>query len=299
MKIPLLSRIWKGFVNETKPRPTTSGNLETPSYFLATFQAATEGFYFMGPLGAVSSAAASATGVWAAKKTHSSKVGVVVGAATGAVLQGVLSAATGGVALPIALTAGALMGAQQVFRGDDNSVIRDSAGNATLMSAWFVPGYGKLAGGIASGLASRAKTTKGKILRGAIAGLVLGGALGALGLVPGGFVVAALASGLAGATGPLYGPKFSQFFRNLNEDLGALMVKGLRKLGLKRKTSQEFNNSLGAIPASFMKEGTRGMINADMDPIGFIVGGVSEVIQQAYIIVKQKKDHTPSPMDNS
>lgn len=274
----------------TKPRPTTNGNLDAPSYALATLQGATDGFFFFGahPTGVISGGAAAAAAAYVSRKTGSDTLGLIAGGAVGAILLGALSAATGGLSLPIALTAGALLGVMEAYHANKVAKVRDGTVNAMFISGAMLPGYGKIAGGIASGFGITGKTPAGKAARGALAGLALGGLLGALKLVPGGFLLAAVASAIAGAAGPFIAPKYSQFFRNLSEDLGKPIMACLRKLGFKKKLSPKTTNEIGSFPAGFIQEAVRGFVFSGLNLTSGIVGGLSMVLQLMLIVKEQK-----------
>lgn len=276
----------------TSPRPTTSGNFRRASYFQASMQGAAEGFYLFGPTGIVTGAGSAALGVAVGRKTGKRALGVLAGCAAGAALTAGLVGLFGSpVTSAAALVGGGLVGAFQTIRADSESRVRDSGGNATLISAAFLPGPAKMAGGIGASLASRIESKPLKALAGAGAGAALGAGLAAIGFTPVGVATAAVGGGLAGALGPFFGPRFSQFFRNLAEDIGKGVDRLGQKVGLLSKPLPEKTaNSVGSVPSSFLKEGLRGFIYSDGSLVGFLVGGVMESIQQMHIAVFADRD---------
>lgn len=274
----------------TSPRDATSGDFKKASYFQATFQGGTEGFYLMGPLGAVAGAGSAVAGTVVGNKTNSRLLGVLTGAGVGAALACATAALTG---VPLVQTAmlGGLLGSFQTIRSDGLSKIRDSGGNATMVSAFFVPGPAKMAGGIGAAAGARFQHPAAQALVGAATGAAMGAGLAAIGFAPVGVAVAAVGSGLAGAVGPFIGPRFSQFFRNLAEDIGKGVSKGLVKIGVMDEPMKDKPaNAVGAVPAAFIKEGMRGFQLSDGGLAGFVVGGIMESIQQAHIMFFSGKD---------
>lgn len=286
----------------SSPRPGTEGNFEPngySSYAPAFFQAGTEGYYFMGPFGVASGIASCAAGLLTEKKLKSLPLGMTVSFIVGAGLMAataILTHAPGGYIIPA--VGGALLGVQQLFRGNPYSKIRDSAGNATLLTGLFMPKAFKLSGGIASGFATRVTDSKAaQIAIGAASGAAIAAGLSVGGMLTGPIWIPIAVSAGAGIIGPTLGPRFSQFFRNLSEDTGKLIGKGFDKM-FGRKVSDRVKSAIGAIPSSFGKEGTRGLINTDLDPWGFVIGGISESIQQAYIfLMSERGDGEPSLMN--
>lgn len=282
----------------TSPRESTAGNFEKPSYFQACVQAGVEGFYMEGPIGIVAGALSSAAGVFGEDKTGSFKKGILAGCATGVALQvglGLLAGA-GPAGLATRALTGGLMGLFFTMRGNQSSDTRDSAGNANMITACVVHGPAKLAGGIGAALATKVESKPAKALVGAATSAAIGAGLAAIGFSPVGIVTATIISGLAGGLGPFVGPRFSQLFRNLSNDLG----KGLNKLfdvcGKESKTEEgkekrtRFANCVGSLPSSFVKEGVRGFFLSDGGLSGFVVGGIMETIQQAQIFLCSKME---------
>jgi len=278
----------------TSPRPNTGGNFKKASYFQAAFQGGSEGFYLMGLPGIAAGASSALTGAFVQNKTGSQVAGLAAGTAVGAALGAGVGALTG---LPLQNMAlvGGLVGSFQTIRAHGESKIRDSGGNATMVSAFFVPGPAKVAGGIGAAMGARMQSRWSQALVGAATGAALGGALAAVGYAPVSVATAALGSALAGAVGPFIGPRFSQFFRNLAEDLGNGVSKLLVKTGLVDEPLEAKKaNAVGSLPASFIKEGMRGFQLSDGGLAGFVVGGLMETAQQAQIALFSKTEDPPS-----
>lgn len=284
----------------TSPRPGTEGNFDPKgfsSYVPALFQAGTEGYYFLSWSGAAGGMLSCATGLLTEKVTNSLPVSIAAGAISGAGLMIGLAMLTHAPAsLVVAAVAGALLGVQQLFRGNHSSKVRDSAGNAALITGFVMPGSFKLNGGIASGLAAVAggESKIAKLLIGGAAGAALTAGMCAAGLIGGPMLIPVAVTALAGMAGPFLGPRFSQFFRNFSEDTGKVFGAGVKKV-FGKNLSNRIESAAGAIPSSFIKEGTRGLINTDMDPWGFLIGGASECIQQAYIFMMSKRGKGAEP----
>ncbi len=274
----------------TSPRETTAGNFKGANYFQAFFQGGTEGFYLMGPAGVVAGAGSALTGSLVQNRTGSQVAGVLCGTAVGAALGTAVGALTG---QPLfnAGVLGGLLGGFQTIRAHGKAEIRDAGGNATMISAFFIDGPSKVAGGIGAAAGARYEEPWKKALVGAGVGAGMGAGLAAVGFAPCSVPIAALGAGLAGAVGPFFGPRFSQFFRNLAEDSG----KGIEAVGLKTGLVQtpideKYRNAIGAVPAAFIKEGIRGFMYSDGGLAGFVVGGTMESVQQAHIMFFSEKE---------
>lgn len=289
----------------TKPRADTAGNFKQASYFQAAFQGGSEGFYLMGPAGIAAGGASALTGAFVQNKTGSQVAGLAAGTAVGAGLGAAVGALTG---MPLfgAAMVGGLVGSFQTIRAHGESKIRDSGGNATMISAFFVPGPAKVAGGIGAAMGARMESKWAQALVGAASGAALGGALAAIGYAPVSIATAALGSALAGGVGPFIGPRFSQFFRNLAQDAGRGISNLLVKTGVIDKPMDDKKAGvLGSVPAAFLKEGMRGFQLSDGGLSGFVIGGLMESVQQAQIAWSSKKEEqadqappTTPPPDN-
>ncbi len=289
----------------TSPREDTAGGLKKASYFQACLNGVTEGFYTMGLPGTIIGAVPAAVGVTVTRKTDNTVIGVLAGIGSGAATGAAVGALTGNPAGIIGCTiAGGVIGAMQTFRGDPDSRTRDAGGNANMISAVWIPGTGKMAAGIGSAMGSKMKSKTAKAAVGAAVAGTVGGALALVGFAPVAVPVAVAASAIGGAIGPFLGPRFSQFFRNLASDAGRGVEKLGKKMGLFKEDSdnaKRTQNSIGTIPASFLKEGIRGMALSDGDPVKMLVGGVMDVVSQAHIFITQKmgSDDNKNAVDNS
>lgn len=277
----------------TSPRSDTAGNFKQASYFQAAFQGGSEGFYLMGLPGIAAGASSALTGAFVQNKTGSELAGLAAGTSVGAALGAGVGALTG---IPLfgATMVGALVGSFQTIRAHGEAKIRDSGGNATMISAFFVPGPAKVAGGIGAAMGARMESKWAQAVVGGLSGAALGGALAAIGYAPVSVATAALGSALAGAAGPFVGPRFSQFFRNLAQDAGTGISKLLHKTGMvKEPVEAKAANAIGSVPAAFLKEGMRGFQLSDGGLAGFVVGGLMESAQQAQIALFSKKEEEP------
>lgn len=275
----------------TRPRPGTDGDLEQNSYIQPMFHAIPAGFAFMGLEGVAVASGASLVSTFVARKTDSRALALAAGAAFGAATCAGLASLTGPVGVA-QIVGGTLLGGMHALRGDKASSVRDSSGNATMINGLFLPGTSKLAGAIGSGVGACLEDAPAwkKVAVGAATGAALGAALSALGQAPAGVALTVGLSALAGGTGPLFGPRFSQGFRNFGNDSGRLATQGLRKLGVpEEKLNEEMANNIGAFPSQFLKEGLRSFINSDMQVTATLVGGLVESAELIALYAEQKK----------
>lgn len=235
----------------TKPRTHTAGNFSEASKFQAAFQGGTEGFYLWGLPGVVAGAGSATLGTIVQNKSGSQILGVITGTAVGAAAGYVISLVTGDLT---AVPTTAVLGLFQTVRAHGKSEVRDSGGNATMISAGLagagIPGLSKIGGGLGAVTAVRLKEKlekieylkdKPKLMKaiqaavGAVSGAASGVILSTLFSPPVGLATVIGFSAAAGAVGPFFGPRFSQFFRNVAEDAG----KGAQKIYEKIKNSAD------------------------------------------------------------
>jgi hypothetical protein len=280
----------------TSPMESTGGDFETPSYFQAGSHGASAGFAVAGVKGAVAGIAASALGVFVEKKTNSTTMGVIAGALGSAATIGLLGASAGPAGLVAGLVTGALLGAYQVYRGNADAGVRDASGNAGLITGPFISGPTKLAGGLGGAvgeLYGKSKTAKA-IIGGATAAAI-GAGLAVAGFSPVGFAATVAINGAAGAISPFFGPRFSQFFRNLSNVAGGFVEKGLQKLHIIEKPLTETQKNIaGAIPSSYAKEALRSFVLSDGSLMAIAVAGFTEAIEQVDIFIHSKKEENTS-----
>jgi hypothetical protein len=283
----------------TSPREGTKGDFEKGTYFQASFQGAQEGFALMGLPGIIEGAIPSGIGVAVTNATGKWYAGLAAGVATGAALGCGIAMVLGNPVVTGAI-GGALLGSMETFRGDSCSATRDAGGNANMISAPFIKGPGKIAAGIGSALGTKVKSKTGKAIVGGVTAAAIGGVLAAIGFSPVSVPVAIAACAAGGVLGPFLGPRYSQFFRNLSQDIGTVAVKGLQKLGIMDKDQDggRLKNVAGAIPSSFLKESVRGLALSDGNIGKMLISGVCESLEQAHIFLKQKKsgkEEAPPP----
>ncbi|GMU57031.1 MAG: hypothetical protein AMXMBFR33_61770 [Candidatus Xenobia bacterium] len=275
----------------TQPRSSTDGDLEENSYIQPMFHSIPAGFAFMGLEGVIVASGASLASTFVSRKTGSRALALAAGAAFGAAAAAGLGSLTGPVGVA-QVVGGCLLGGLHSFRGDKAASVRDASGNATLINGLFLPGTSKLAGAIGSGVGAclEDEPTWKKVAVGAATGAALGGALVALGQAPAGMALTVSLSALAGGVGPMFGPRFSQGFRNLGQDSGRVANQGLRRLGVpEEKLNDELANNIGAFPGQFLKEGLRGFINSDMNVSALFVGGLVESAELIALYAEQKR----------
>lgn len=296
-----LKKIIQKIDDYTSPRETTAGNYEKFSNFQTIMHAAPAGYALFntlgsGLLGALSATASACLGGYVQEKTGSNILGILTGGITGAVSGGLLGSFGGPAGTCAGIVNGLLLGVLMVFRGDAKASVRDTAGNSLIISGLFVPGTGKIAGGIAAAIAEKiGKSNKSKALIGAGVGALAGGILAAAGFSPVGLPVAVAASAAAGAIGPYIGLRFSQLFRNLSQDIGNSLEKYLKKHKvIKGELDQEVVNSLGAFPASLLKEGIRSSIYSDGSPLAVLFSSICETLELVHMFLVSKGENSSS-----
>lgn len=334
---------WLG--DYTEPRRHTGGDYKEASYFQAAMQGGTEGYYLLGTGGGlagiamgVGAGACSATvGALVQNKTGNQLAGLLAGTATGVGLAAGVTALTGGPLAP-AMFLGGTIGLFQTIRAHGASAVRDAGGNATMVSGLALDGPSKLAGGVgaAIGVQAREKAeafhenygqkiplfkelsteTVGKLGQGVV-GAAVGAGVAAAMVIGFGSTMAAIgspvslgtavaASAGAGLVGPFVGPRFSQFFRNMAEDIGKGASWAYHKVTGK-EMKPKIANATGAVPSAFVKEGIRGsqyMDGGDLKSflIGFGIGGIMESAQQIHIMLKsdgKSEEDEPKPKPKS
>lgn len=274
----------------TQPRAGTDGDLAENSYIQPMFHAIPAGFAFMGLEGVAVASGASLVSTFVARKTQSRALSLAAGAVFGAACCAGLAGLTGPVGVT-QIVSGTLLGGMHALRGDKAARVRDASGNATMINGLFLPGTSKLAGAIGSGVGACLEEAPAwkQVAVGAATGAALGAALAALGQAPAGAALTVGLSALAGGAGPLFGPRFSQGFRNLGNDSGHLANRGLRRLGVpEEKLNEELANNIGAFPSQFLKEGLRSFINSDMQVSATLVGGLVESAELIALYAEQK-----------
>lgn len=287
-----LKKIFQKIDAYTSPRETTAGNFEKFSHFQAVMHSAPAGYAFFGSLGIASASFSALLGGYVKEKTGSEVLGMLAGTTVGAVSGGLLGSFGGPSGIFAGAINGGLLGALVVFRGNDRASVRDTAGNSVMISGLFIPGTGKIAGGIAAALGDifgKSKLAKA-IIGGGIAAIT-GGILAISGFSPAGMPVAVLGTAIAGALGPYIGPRYSQLFRNLSQDIGNCFYSFLKKHKIvKKELREEEINSLGAGPSSFLKEGIKSFIYSDGSPLAVVFSAISETIEQIHIFLTSKRE---------
>lgn len=284
----VFKRIWRAIDDYTSPRESTGGDLEENDYIQSLLHAGGAGYSFMGFQGVGIASACAVASTFVARRTDSRAAALATGALVGGVTAAAASALAGPIS-PALIAGGVLLGGLQALRGDKLSRVRDASGGATMLTGLFLPGTSKIAGAVAAGVAGSQDKPVARALVGAATGVAIGAALGALGLAPGGVVLTAALSGLGGAVGPFFGPRFSQFFRNLGNDCGKGVKILAEKVGLDpSKANPKTMDMVGALPAQIAKEAVRGFINSDFDVKGIVASGLSEAVEQIHLIWAQK-----------
>ncbi|MDQ7826445.1 MAG: hypothetical protein RDV48_26825 [Candidatus Eremiobacteraeota bacterium] len=278
----------------TSPQETTGGNFEKPSYLQAASASASAGFSMAGLPGMLTGVVSTTLGIFTEIKMDSTLKGVIAGAAASAAMGAALGAAgvMGGVTK--GLIVGGLMGGFQVFRGSANSKVRDAAGNTCMLSAPFISGPSKITAGLGAAVSERWVETDKTWLKSLVSGATaaaFGAGLCAIGLSPVGLGTAVAVNAAAGALGPIVGPRFSQFFRNLSNKMGDAADKAGRKLGvIKKPLTEKSKNLVGAMPSSFMKEGLRTFALSDGSVGAIALAGLLETLETLHIFLFAKGD---------
>lgn len=276
----------------TKPRDDTEGNIGNHSILLGC--SVSDGLAVMGVKGLLGSVVAPAFGLFVANKTGSTTIGVIAGTGMAMALGVGASLLTGSPLVSTVVFSG-LLGAYGTFRGNTHSETRDAASGANILNAPFVHGPLKLAAAIGAATGTKVESKIGKAIVGGAVSAVIGSAIALGGFSPVSVPVAAIASFCAGALGPFFGPRFSQFFRNLSNDIGIAIGKLEKKLGFKKETDPTYLNMIGAVPSSLIKEGLRTYALSDGKAFNTIFACIGESFKQSYIFYKQIKEKEGAP----
>lgn len=282
----------------TSPRRTTAGNFERSNVFQSVTDGITEGFYLMGVQGVLIQGSAGAASSLARRYVSDRLlVGALAGSATGAAVAMATSMATG--VAPVGLvTTGALLGAYSGLRAAPNANVRDAGVNGLLLSALFIPGPAKAAGGLGAIVGAQFRSEKERILAGAVAGLAFGASLSVAGALPLGPVKAAIVCAVAGGGGAFIGPRTSQFFRNLAEDIGekgrALTGKPREEGPVEDSASRRWARTLGVVPLSMTKEMVMALMYGDGAWLKGLAGGALDSVIQGTVMYHSKEEkHLP------
>jgi hypothetical protein len=277
----------------TRPREETKGDLVQHSLLLGCN--VSDGISVLGVKGLLGSLVAPAFGVYVANKTGKTAMGIIAGAAMAAALGAGASLVTGCPMLRTVIFS-ALLGTYETFRGNPKSETRDAASGANIVAAPFISGPLKLAGGVGAALATKMKSRTARILTGAATSAVIGAAIAAIGMSPVSLPVAVTFSALSGAAGPFFGPRYSQFFRNLSNDIGKAIGRMQTMLGKKKESDPTTLNIAGAVPASIAKEAVRTFALSDGSIPKTLFACTGEALKQGYIFWKSARDRDSQPV---
>jgi len=278
-------RLWRWLDSTSSPQPDTHGDFAGPAYVPAAVVGLLQGFALSGVAGGITSCSAGLAGVLLEGKTGSNWLGVAAGVGVGAAVAAITF--PGGTLLTKAIT-GALLGAFQVYRGNQHADVRGAGTFGAMLAAIMIQGPLKVAAGIASAAAEHMASDNPlkKAAVGAAIGAALGLALCASGMLPLNLLTSALVSGGAGAIGPVVGPRYTQMFRNLSKSFGGAFEAGLGKIGVVNSPMPwKLRNCLGALPSSVLKEGLNGYIYSDGRLSGLIAGSVMDATQQVAVFI--------------
>lgn len=291
-----LARAWHWLDKETLPQGDTKGDFDRPAYTQALMNGAIEGFALGGWRGSVISCVASSAGVYTEDKTGSHALGLATGMATGLGVGVLTGLAAGPPGVVMGAAEGVLLGGFSTFRGDQKSRVRDAASLGTLLAS-ALHGPSKVASGIGAALATHIgenatvaklaeriglSPTATKLMLGAALGVGTGMALSLVGLAPlGAAATAAICAGTS-AIGSVFGPRYSQFFRNLSKDFGNFAAGEATRLGLHApgEDNPRVRNCLGALPTSMVKEGFKSFVLSDGHLLPTLVAAVLQAVRQ-------------------
>ncbi|GMU52717.1 MAG: hypothetical protein AMXMBFR33_18630 [Candidatus Xenobia bacterium] len=280
----------------TSPRSTTAGNFERPNLFQSACEGATEGFYLMDLPGLAIQGSAGVAAVLARRLGDNPWVGALAGTATGAAVGAATTLITGG--SPVAMaTCGAMLGTYTGLRADSRAVVRDGGVNGLILASPFFEGPAKVVGGLGALLGAQFPSEKKRLLVGALAGCAVGTSLAAAGVIPMDPLMAGLACTAASGLGAVVGPRTSQFFRNLAEDIGE---RGRALRGetpdTPPSTARRWARTLGVIPLSFGKEMVLAGVYGDGAFLKGLLGGAVDAVQQGNIMFHAREEkEVPGP----
>lgn len=274
-------------MRHTLPRPTTASNFDGPQIFLGASTATTEGFYLLGPAGAVTNTLATAAGL-ATEKKFGRLPAALVGAATGAGLAAAAGALFGTHGAVVGATMGGVVGAYSTLRGNHASRYRDAGSFGLIAGSAFVSGPAKAGLGLAAVVAHRFENEKVRGLAAGAMGAAAGVAFATTGFSPLTPLVAGLACGGAAAFGATVGPRLAMLSRNLTEDLGGKMTKP----GASDAPKSMLSRTVGILPMAAIRQGGMafclGQFNAPAVAVGFALDfGLS--VYEVYLNKKQEE----------
>lgn len=279
--------LWKRTISwvdrKSSPEDDTHGDLASPAYLQAAVGAGLEGLALMGWSGALGSSAASLAGVAVEEWTGSGSLAVATGAVVGATMCS-LPAVAGG--LPVFMqkaVCGALLGVFQTLGSGKVAAVRDASDGGAMLAGVMMRGPAKVAAGIASALSMRLVEGQHPGREAALAaalGVGIGVGLSAVGMGSMSLAGAGLMCGAAAGGGVLVGPRYAQMVRNLGKDAGTAIEHQMRGARvLHGPLTPAVRNSLGAVPAALASEAAKGLLYADGDPTGMLLGALSAAIQ--------------------
>ena len=242
----------KSINDYTKPRfdfekkTNTTGDMPESSAMSAAVSGAINSFFTMGPAAIPSGVVSGIVGVKAGEKAGFGAAllaSALTGAATGAVTGAIIAGPAGAAGFAVA---GALNGVAATLYGSAKASTRDGAMGGSLLGYGIMGPAGALVGSVAGGIGGKAVDDVGRGVLGALAGAVIGGAVGIIG-GPVGMIVGALKGAIIGASGAVIGSRLNQANRNFKEDFSNFLDKKLEPHKKNIKLSKWQKVGLGAL----------------------------------------------------
>ena len=185
---------------------------------------------------------------------------------------------------------------QVALGGSSLAGVRDSSDMGAIMAGLFMPGTGKVVGGLSAAAAQRwaPDNLAAQSAVAAVVGGGLGAAVAALGQGPG-LLNSVLIGAASGVGGSLVGPRYGQLVRTLSCDAGAAAEAGLKKSGIIDKPlSPMARTLLGAVPIGMSTELAKAAVYADGGWKGIVVGGLAQTLQLIDVLRQTGDHHTGS-----
>lgn len=273
----------------TQVRPTTDSNFEKPQLLQACSSAAVEGFYMLGPSGALTNSAATAVGLTTQMK-FGKAAGALAGAATGAALAATAGHFLGAGAVAPLAAMGGLAGAYSTLRGNEVSRFRDAGAFGLSFAAPFQGGA--KAGVALTGLLATEIENEGlRALAAAGMGSAAGLAFGLTGHSALGPVMSAVAAGASSAMAAVAGPRLGQAMRNATEDMSQKMASKAKEPGDEEKPKSFVGRAVGVLPMAAIRQGAMAAIMGKANLVSWVTGfGIDASLSAYEIYLTGKKE---------
>lgn len=287
MKLGKIGEVTRKALDYTRPRPTTASNYPEPQLFQATSSATIEGFYMLGPSGALTNAAATLVGLSAQKK-FGKLTGALAGTATGASLAALAGHLLGANSVATAAIFGGMCGAYSTLRGNEESRFRDAGAFGLTFGSPLLNGGAKAGLGLAAVVATEVEHEGGRALLAGALGAAAGVAFsltGCTGLSP---AVAAAACAGVSIFGAVGGPRLGMLMRNATEDIGQKMAGSAEPKPAQEKSL--LSRTAGVLPMAAFRQSVMAFTMGKFDPTSIAIGFGLDASMSAYEVYLNKQN---------